>query len=294
MIARPALVLAACAGLSSCSSDPGEGSAEPFRLCSWNIERLGFDNGKDYRALAEILEDHCDAAVLLEVMPGDDGAPGYEALRSELGNDWTGARTEDPRPKGASYSEHSAIVWRADRLEFCEGFFGLRLVPDGDDGDEKDLFDREPAFSCFKIAGTGFDFLLAAYHANWDDSIAVIQDEVRFIDAAAEIMLESVKNEDDLLILGDFNLTPENLSEVTELAIFGTGDGSTLNDSGARTDNLYDNLLVHSLSATPELTDRAEVLDLRNEAGGPESYAKHLSDHLPIRVTLFPSREDDD
>lgn len=280
--------------LAGCSGTFRTPISDPFRLCSWNIERLGYENGKDYQTVASILEQNCDASVLLEVMRKENGAPGYDALLTELGPEWTGARTDTPRPESASYSEYYAIVWRRERLEFCSGSAGLEFISDGTEGTAADRFDREPAFGCFRLRGGDFDFLLGAYHADWDDSVSVVQDEVRFIDDAAAAILSTRPGEADLLLFGDFNLTPENLAEVTELTIFGSGDGSTLNASGGRTRNLYDNLLVASLSATPELVDRAEVLDVREEAGGPESYAESVSDHLPIRVLLYPLGEDDD
>lgn len=286
--------LAACAAfaLLSCGSPEPGASNQPFRLCSWNLERLGYENGKDYGAVASILEEECDASVVLEVMEVEGEAPGYDALLRELGSGWRGTRTNASRPKKASYQEHYAVLWRDTRLDLCEGWGALRLVPDGDAG-ASDRFDREPAFGCFRLPG-GFDFLLGAYHANWDDSATVVQDEVRFIDEAVREMLEFSPEEGDLLLFGDFNLTPASLAEVTKLTIFGSGDGSSLNAAGARTDNLYDNLLVASLAETPELLDRAEVLDVREAVANPEYYVAHVSDHLPIRVTLHPSSEDDD
>lgn len=244
--------------------------------------------------MARVISEHCDATVLLEVMQEDGSAPGYDALLEELGEAWVGARSDEARPEGAHYAEYGAIVWRRVLLEFCKGFTGLEYVPDGANREASDHFDREPAFGCFRLKTGYFDFLLGGYHANWDDSVSIVQDEVRFVDDAVRSMQAAWPNEKDLLLFGDFNLTPDNLAEVTELTIFGSGDGSTLNASGERTRNLYDNLLVTSLSATPELVDRAEVLDVREEAGGPEYYAAHVSDHLPIRVLLYPSSEDDD
>lgn len=272
-----------------CCEDAESSELEPapLRLCSWNLERLG-SSGKDFRTIAALLDEHCDGAVLLEVLRENDGAPGFDQVLEELSDDWLGVRTEEPRPERASYAEYVAVAWRKGSLEPCPGDAELSYAPDPDD-----RFQREPAFGCFQTP-TGFDFLLGGYHAEWDESVEVIEAEVRFLDEAVQQALEAWPEENDLLLFGDYNLIPERLAPLTHLTLFAKGEGSTLSASGARSRNLYDNLLVASLSDTPELVDPAEPLDLRDEAGGPSDYVRLVSDHLPLRVLLHATLPDDD
>lgn len=272
----------ACEGTKRAIPEP-----EPLRLCSWNVERLG-SRGKDFSAIAALLEDSCDAAVVLEVLREGDGAPGWEQVLEELGDDWLGVRTEEPRPEGGSYAEYVAIAWRKDALEPCDEEAELSYAPD-----PEDRMQREPAFGCFRTA-SGFDFLLGGYHADWDDSVEIIEEEVRFLDQAVREARRAWPDEDDVLLFGDFNLSPDRLSRLTDLTLFTEGEGSTLNASGARTMNLYDQLLVASLADTPELVEPAEVLDVQGDLGGSSFYVQNVSDHLPLRVLLYDSFGDDD
>ncbi len=269
------------------SAKTSEPEPKPLRLCSWNIERLG-SSGKDLGTIVALLDEYCDAAVLLEVLRENDAAPGWDQVLEELGDDWLGVRTEEPRPEKANYAEYVAVAWRKGALEPCSGDAELHYAPD-----PEDRFQREPAFGCFRTP-SGFDFLLGGYHAEWDDNIEAIEEEVRFLDESVRQARQAWPAEDDVLLFGDFNLVPERLASLTDLTLFADGEGSTLNSSGARTKNLYDNLLVASLSDTPELVDPAEVLDVRDEAGGPSDYVRLVSDHLPLCVLLYANLPDDD
>jgi hypothetical protein len=73
-----------------------------------------------------------------------------------------------------------------------------------------------------------------------------------------------------------------------------SGSGSTLNSTGARTDHLYDHLLVWDLVATPELDAKAEVLDVRDWAASDEAFFDTVSDHLLLRAVLTLHGPDDD
>lgn len=290
---QPTWLALACVG---CSGSIAPSSPSSLRLCSFNIQHLGYDNQKDYEALASILNSNCDATVLLEVMRKGGAAPGYDALLESLGEGWQGQRTSEARPKDAkSYAEYYGFVWKRDKLQACSGFSELSYLPD--DTSEGDLFDREPAFGCFEATDPAhkFDFLLLAYHADFDDSRAVIEDEVRHLDRALQPLVDVCPAEKDIFVFGDFNLNPTHLDAITTLEpVVQSQQGSTLNSSGERSKNLYDNLLLYSFWDTPELVTAAEILDVRAQVGGPGRYRERVSDHLPLRITLELSSPDDD
>jgi hypothetical protein len=280
-----------------CSGSTAAPASSSLRLCSFNTLHLGYDNHKDFEGLARILESHCDASVLLEVMRKGGSAPGYDALLESLGEGWQGQRTAEARPENAkSYAEYYGFVWKRDKLSPCAGFEELEYLPDGSSAGG-DFFDREPAYGCFESTDSAhkLDFLLVAYHANFDSSRAVIEDEVRHLDSALEPLVRACPAEKDIFVFGDFNLNPADLDAVTQLELVAQSEqGSTLNSAGERSQNLYDNLLLYSFGATTELVTAAEILDVRDEVGGAAHYRETVSDHLPLRITLDLTAPDDD
>jgi hypothetical protein len=268
-----------------------------LRLCSFNIQRLGHNNGKDYSKLAHILAKYCDGAVLLEVMHKTKGAPGLEETLQVLGPQWNSTRTPDPRPMPASgNSEYYAFVWRDESLRRCSGWSSLSYVADvPGSGAKKGHFLREPAFGCFQSSDRQFDFVLVAYHADYDSKVENVAREVRQLDTALTEIQRSCPDESDIFVLGDFNLAPTVLRTVTRHELLADDVGSTLGPLGERSRHQYDNVLfVGSRARTRELSRRAETLDLREELGGPRVYKERVSDHLPVRLTLDLGAKDDD
>lgn len=274
-----------------------------LRLGTWNVKKLGHGSSKDYSMVAGIINENFDILTLIEVMQKGQGHPGYDALLQELGGSWSGIISKTPRPgTAAGDAEFYAILYRPAAVRPCVDGPTLQYFPDNDgssQGTGADLFVREPAFACFEtlsIAGTkGWDFILAAYHATWadgnEDMIVKEADQLSQVFAA---MMHARPNEADLIIAGDFNLTPEVLKEHSTAADKTTGTGSTLNSSGARTANLYDHLLVSDSHATSELVLSAQVLDVRKRASTNKMFYKTVSDHLPIVGRFFRNRSDDD
>lgn len=272
---------------------PVAASAE-LRLGSWNIRKLGHGDNKNFPLVAEVIESHFDIVAIVEVMQKAGGHPGYDSLIVALGQGWNGIVTSAPRPNtGSGSAEFYAILFRPQRVELCDGWTDLRYAPDDDD-----VFSREPAFACFVTftgnGSSGFDFLLAAYHARWADGDTVeIQDEVRHLEDVFSAMAAARPGERDLLIAGDFNLVPIDLQETVSRPISTEGTGSTLNSTGAVTSNVYDHLLVFDVTATHEQLEPARVLDVRHVAATNRAFFQTVSDHLPI-VARFRIIPDDD
>lgn len=121
-----------------------------------------------------------------------------------------------------------------------------------------------------------------------------IADEVDELDNVFTAMGTAFPGEEDLLILGDYNLVPEDLQQALSKESKVTGTGSTLNTTGGRTQNLYDHLLVHDDNENRELLGNGEVLDVVSKAATPRDFFKTVSDHLPIRALFNISGPDDD
>lgn len=128
------------------------------------------------------------------------------------GANWVGVVTTTPRPNtGSSNSEFYAIFYRAARIKPCDGWTGLQYMADNDGGPSgtgEDLFSREPAFGCFAVrlgdGTTGFDFMLAAYHAQFTGGKAKIKDEVKHVTAVFQAIGQARSGENDRIFAIDF------------------------------------------------------------------------------------------
>jgi hypothetical protein len=280
-----------------------EVEARPIRIGTWNIKKLGHGSSKDYTLVASIIDKHFDLLTVVEVMQKQGGHPGYDTLLTQLGSDWAGVVTSSPRPNtNSGNAELYAVLYRPDRIAPCVGWSELQYHPDHDGGPTgtgEDRFDREPAYGCFAAQNAsgevGCDFLVAAYRATWaDGNEDEIVAEIEHLPRVFEAMSDAMPGEKDLLIIGDFNLVPEILSDAVSKPDRTTGTGSILNSRGSRTQNLYDHLLVGDESATQELRGDAEVLDVVAEANTPKAFYETVSDHLPIVAKMECSGADDD
>ncbi len=276
---------------------------EPLRVGAWNVRRLGSaDQPTDSALLAQLVDRHFDVLAVLEIMQTQGGGHlGLDELMVALGPAWAARITSTPRPNvNAPFSEFYAVLFRTARVRSCDQEPHLAYAPDGlraDGGSGADRFLREPAFGCFHAHvhdAPGFDFLLGVYHARYGSGrVDEIAAEVAHLDALLRQVSSLWPREQDVLLMGDFNLDAEQLARWVTAYDATRGGGSTLNRSGERSLNLLDHLLVLSPEHTQELIAPAEVLDLRAEAGSSRTYFERLSDHLPIRA-LFRDEVDDD
>ncbi len=268
-------------------AEPAAALPTDVRLCSWNIEKLGHGEVKDYRRIASIIEGACDLIALQEVMEKKHLAKGYDELGAALGAEWQGAITPDARPPNDSQGERYAAFYRKNKVSRCDGP-DLTWVPDADD-----LFYREPAYGCF-VAGK-VDLMLVVYHARFSkgNRDAIMAEVEHLREAVAAVEKAAPAGEKDILVIGDLNLRKSDVARVLPYFDATDGTGSTLNARGEITDHLYDHLLVVHREDTREVRGEAEVLDVRGQGFDPATYARTVSDQLPIRVVI-DGRVDDD
>jgi hypothetical protein len=295
------------------------GPGEPLRLGAWNLRKYGFEAQKDEATIAAIIKAHFDLIALLEVV----ATPGERALSDLarlLGPEFALATTSAARPSPSSvHSEHYVVAYRSARIAPCAEFGSLTFFADGAGSDgsaSRGLFLREPAFACFRaVAGRGgareqedidtarehamgrargFDFLLAAYHAEWGEGDPRdIAAEVQHIDGVFAAMQRALPGEQALYMIGDFNLGSAELAPLTAARDRTAGSGSTLDARSEISPNLYDHLLALGAGANAALVDDAHVLDVRGEAFDPGRFRDRISDHLPILAQLRLSEDDD-
>jgi deoxyribonuclease-1-like protein len=88
------------------------------------------------------------------------------------------------------------------------------------------------------------------------------------------------RNEDDVILLGDFNASEANLRELGRIAgLVKVVTGQT--PTNTRRSAQYDNILFHS-AATTEFTGRGGVYDFLRDFNLTLDQAERVSDHLPV------------
>ena len=128
--------------------------SQVLRLGSWNIKKLGHGSSKDYPITAQIIEDNFDILAVVEVMQKGGAHGGYDDLIAQLGPNWAGMVTSEPRPNVSNdgNAEFYAVVYRTARVSPCVGWAAL-VYHEDNDGSPSDtgtnVFSREPAFDCF-------------------------------------------------------------------------------------------------------------------------------------------------
>ena len=115
--------------------------------------------------------------------------------------------------------------------------------------DEEDLFIREPFFAKFKAGN--FDFYVISIHTIWGDSITERRAEALLLDDIY-LSVQNIDAENDVIFLGDFNLSPDDkgfveLLEIPDM-IYVNGEIAT-----SIKDKLYDNIFFQS-NYTKEFT----------------------------------------
>lgn len=252
---------------------------EALRLVSWNIANFGRSKDEaEMAVIADVLAPAADVVAIQEVSttsPGTDAVVRLqEALNQRIGQwDWT---VSDPTSGGGG-SERYAFLWRTDRVRI-EGMCSLSRSLEAS-------IDREP-FSC-SFARRGATrtepIRVASFHA-------VPSSKDPETENVQLIRLHDEAPQDDLVIVGDFNL-PADRPAFDPLRLNGfraalTDQKTTLKTirtpSGEHLANPYDNLFYEPAELT---VSRSGVLDFTGRFSDLRQ-ARAVSDHLPVFVDI--------
>jgi deoxyribonuclease-1-like protein len=145
--------------------------------------------------------------------------------------------------------------------------------------DPDDLLHREPFVGWFRVRGPApdqaFTFTLANVHTDPDD----VDDEIGVLDNVFFKVRDDSRNEDDLIMLGDFNADDRHLNDLGRIS--GMMAAITQTPTNTRKTQQYDNLLFQ-LPATSEYTGRSGVFDFLREYNLTLEQALQVSDHMPV------------
>jgi len=145
--------------------------------------------------------------------------------------------------------------------------------------DPQDLMHREPLVAQFAVRGPdpteAFTFKLINVHTDPDE----VRQEVVVMQNVMQLVREDGFNEDDAILLGDFNADNALLGEL------GRNQGITTVINGMPTNvrgtEQYDNI-IFAKYATTEFTGRGGVVDFMRQYNLSMDQAIEVSDHLPV------------
>lgn len=242
--------------------------SEKIKLASFNVARLG-ESKKDYNSLAKIISKF-DIIALEEVM----NEKGIEILKSHLDN-YDYVLSDKVGTK--KYKEHYAIIYKKNKVDKIKN---LGVYKDIDDD-----FIREP--SAFYIKSNKLDMILIPVHSVFGDNELKRAYEANKYADVYKYFYNKTK-QDDILILGDFNL-PANDSAFNNLKkrynlvniLNPNVDKTTLSKKGLA--NSYDNIFLN-LNNLKSFTKRYGVYNFTKN--NYEMIRKYVSDHLLVFIEL--------
>jgi len=177
-----------------------------------------------------------------------------------------------PRLGRTSSKEQYAFVFDTERVEIDRD--AVYTVDDPDD-----LLHREPLVVPFRTRMVSperaFTFTLINVHTDPDE----VKAELNVLDDAFRAVQRDGRNEDDVLMLGDFNADSAHLGELSlmpELVYAISGVPTNMKQT-----HQYDNILFLG-SVTSEYSGRSGVVDIMREFNLTMSEALEVSDHEPI------------
>jgi len=252
------------------------------RVASWNIRNLGWENGKDYAALANV-GGLFDFIAVQEVM-NESGINQLEAaLEARTGADWD--RLCSHAIGAGSYKEMYCFTWRTDKIFWVEGATVYL--------DDRDVFAREP-FSAVFETDDQIRFLAASIHAIYGEDVAGREAEANALRGYHDWLHDSFPGL-PVLLMGDFNLPPTNpawapLGEVAHPLI--QNGATTISSIDGRFANLYDNIWVDvevdlPVSSYGKVEFPHQLLGISHEAA-----RESVSDHIPVYVILSAERSE--
>jgi len=177
-----------------------------------------------------------------------------------------------PRIGDTSSKEQYAFVFDRQTIEVDRTFTYTVNDPDN-------LLHREPLVGWFRTRGPNadeaFTFTLINVHTDPD----IVATEMSVMDDVYRVVRDDGRNEDDVIILGDFNADDAHLGELGEVP------GITWAIAGIPTNvhrtQQYDNIIFHS-QATREFVGRGGVVDFMRDYNLGAEEAAEVSDHLPV------------
>jgi endonuclease/exonuclease/phosphatase family metal-dependent hydrolase len=269
----PATAPASTPSAASAANPPGGKPADTISICSFNIQVFGESKiGKHevVDVLTKVVRNF-DIVAVQEVRAKSDSV--IPQFLSAINAD--GSRYQfviGPRLGRTVSKEQYTFIYDSTRIEVDPSSVGTSPNPG-------DRLHRPPLHARFRVRAnppeSGFSFWLVDTHTDPDEVSAEVN-------ALADVFMEMKAlrpDEDDVILLGDFNAGPPQFGKIKQIP--GVGWAVSNVTTNTRRNKTYDNL-VFDQRATTEYTGRWGVLDLQNTFGLSLNKALEVSDHNPV------------
>ncbi|MFC4974745.1 endonuclease/exonuclease/phosphatase family protein [Halomonas beimenensis] len=243
---------------------------------SWNVEHLGWNNGKRLDLVAHVAN-HFDLLAVQELMAPAALARLEAALETASGEAWSSLASH--ALGRTSYQEHYGFLWREAEIDYLDGAVVFL--------DHGDVFAREPFSARFRDRGTGEAFVAASVHVTYGDGV---DDRLPEIAALADYWrwLDEAHPGTPRLLMGDFNLPPDHAAWAPLRALGAvpaiTDQATTLSTADGAYASRYDNIWYR-----PDRLSPASLGVVRYPAlvGLDHGQARdRVSDHAPVYLAL--------
>jgi endonuclease/exonuclease/phosphatase family metal-dependent hydrolase len=254
-------------------STPAASNHSTIRIASFNIQVFGrtkISKPTVMESLTRIVRQF-DVVAIQEIRSRDDDIlPRFVDMLNG------GERHFDfvigPRLGRTDSTEQYAFVFDTQTLEVDRNQLYTLNDPD-------DVLHREPFVAWFRARGApaeqAFTFTLVNIHTDPDE----VEREINALDNVIHAVRTDGRQEDDVILLGDFNADDRHFGQLGRVAnIFPALSNVATNTSGTRQ---YDNIVFDRLT-TREFTGRSGVFDFLRAFDLSLDAAQEVSDHLPV------------
>jgi deoxyribonuclease-1-like protein len=277
--AAPANAPSAAPAAAPASGPAGGKPTDAITICSFNIQVFGeskISKPQVVDVLTKVVRKF-DIVAIQEVRAKSDSV--IPQFLSAINAD--GSRYQfviGPRLGRTVSKEQYTFIYDSTRIEVDPSSVGTSPNPG-------DRLHRPPLHARFRVRAnppeSGFSFWLVDTHTDPDEVSAEVN-------ALADVFTEMKAlrpDEDDVILMGDFNAGPPQFGKIKQIPGVGWAvSGVTTNTRRSKT---YDNLIFDTRTTT-EYTGRWGVLDLQNTFGLSIDKALEVSDHNPVWAAFRP------
>ena len=258
-----------------------------LKLAAWNI-RIMSDNSRDDAELYKIAQTLIDYDfIAISELRDEVVLKRTQRILAQMGKAYD---YQFSPAVGRGVKERYAFLYREDRVNVVNPG---ELYPDAADG--IDNFSRDPYWATFR-AGT-FDFSVIVVHVIWGDTVGPRKAEVRALTDVYQYVQEANGDEDDVLLVGDFNRNPNDAEAYSPIMaipsmtrLFDLPQKSHIRDT-----SLYDNIFFQTDYVTEYVgssgIDRFDETDFGNDDTAANLA---VSDHRPVWAIFGTTLADDD
>jgi deoxyribonuclease-1-like protein len=250
-------------------------------ITSWNMKQLGQSKLNKTQVMSYVINilGRSDINAMQEITSKEQTVmPSLVDLLKKQGKNYDFVISE--RLGRTNTKEQYVFLYDKSTIEYVANSAYVVADPD-------DRMHREPFVASFKTKGGTFDFTLIDVHTDPDET----EQELNYLDEVYTGVQNSDPNENDVIMLGDFNEPGTKfyeLGKVPNIRVMIVDDSIKTN---TRNTAQFDNIVFDS-NTLSEYTNQFNVFNYESELGITTQEAINISDHRPISARFRKSGSD--